>query len=137
VTEGAVERFPNYIDGPDGELWTVRIRSTPTETVLLIGEADRDPFDIVLDGPSARAFASYVRAASEAHDSEHHSVDSRQGEWAYFHVTPTSNGQWRLMFSRDGGDVELEVDEPTMRAIVDAITSTIDPRSENRGGSTC
>jgi hypothetical protein len=125
-----VEQFNNYVDGPEGELWTFRVRTTPLETALLVGEADVDPFDIVMDGPSARTFANYVGTAMAARDSVHNSVDSRQGEPAYFRVTKTSGGQWTFMLSRRGGDVELLVDEITLMAIVGAITSTIDPRPE-------
>ena len=129
MTERSVERFLNYVDDPRGELWSLRVRSKPTRTEIGVGETDRNPFHIVLDGVGSNALAEYVRATPEQRHAGHHSVDIRTGEPAYFSIGEAGDGRWRLMFSRRSGDVELFVDQPTMSAIVEAITGSIDSRS--------
>src|SRR5437868_5278346 len=83
VTERAIERFQNYVDGPVGEPWTFRVTSDPEGAELRIGEAHLHPFDIVLGASEAAAFSAFMRAATARSDSELKSVDRRNGEWAY------------------------------------------------------
>jgi len=123
--------FLNRVDDPSGEPWMVRVRSIAGTPRLEIGEAQGHPLDVELDIPHAKAFAAYVRTAEQAVDSFHRTIDKRDSsDEVYVRIEQVADPTWRIFLSNRRGDVELLVDQSTMRRLVDMIATALDGEVE-------
>ena len=130
TADSAIE-FLNRVDDPSGEPWMLRVRSIAGTPRLEIGEAQGHPLDVEFDIPHAKAFAAYLRAAAQGVDSFHRTIDKRDSsDEVYVRIDRVADRTWRMFLSNRRGDVELFVDQSTMRRLVDVIATALDGDAE-------
>jgi hypothetical protein len=130
TADSAIE-FLNRVDDPSGEPWMVRVRSIAGTPRLEIGEAQGHPLDVEFDIPHAKAFAAYLRTAEQRVDSFHRTIDKRySSDEVYVRIDRMADSTWRIFLANRRGDVELFVDQSTMRRLVDMIATAFDGEVE-------